>query len=201
MSKLPKSFFLNENVLEVSEQLLGKVLCTKIDGILTSGMIVETEAYNGISDKASHAFGNRRTKRTEIMFGEGGFSYVYLCYGIYSLFNVVTNLKEIPHAVLIRAIEPIDGIEKMLERRGKSKLETNLTSGPGILSQALGINFREHNGLDLQKDEIWIESRGVEISKNEILRSSRVGVDYAEEDAKLPWRFRIQNNKWTSKAK
>ncbi len=201
MSKLPKSFYLNENVLEVSEKLLGKFLCTKIDGVLTSGIIVETEAYNGISDKASHAFGNRRTKRTEIMFGEGGVSYVYLCYGIYSLFNVVTNLKENPHAVLIRGIEPIDGIEKMLERRDKSKLETNLTSGPGILSKALGINFREHNGLDLQKDEIWIESRGVEISKNEILKSPRVGVDYAEEDAKLPWRFRIKNNKWVSKAK
>lgn len=201
MSKLPKSFYLKGNVLEVGKKLLGKFLCTKIDGTLTSGMIVETEAYNGVSDKASHAFGNRRTNRTEIMFAEGGVSYVYLCYGIYSLFNVVTNEKEIPHAVLIRAVEPIDGIEKMLLRRGKQKLEKNLTSGPGILSQALGINFRRHNGLDLQKNEIWIESRGVEIMENEIVKSTRVGVDYAEEDAKLPWRFRIKNSKWTSKAK
>lgn len=199
MKKLPKSFYLNENVLEVSEQLLGKILCTNVDGVLTSGKIVETEAYNGISDKASHAFGNKRTKRTEIMFGEGGFSYVYLCYGIYSLFNVVTNQKEIPQAVLIRAIEPIDGIDKMLERRGKTKLDQTLTSGPGILTQALGINFHKHSGLDLLKDEIWIESRGVEISKNEILKSPRVGVDYAGEFSSLPWRFRILNRKKTSK--
>ncbi|MBA3603271.1 MAG: DNA-3-methyladenine glycosylase [Parachlamydiaceae bacterium] len=188
MNVLPDSFYRNESVLEVSQQLLGKFLCTYIDGELTSGMITETEAYQGPEDRASHAYRNRRTKRTEVMFKAGGVSYVYLCYGIHSLFNVITNVEGIPHAVLIRAIKPVEGIECMLRRRKKAKFNAKLTSGPGALAQALGINVA-HSGLSLRGPQIWIEDRGVRIEAKNIVASPRIGVDYAAEDALLPWRF------------
>ncbi len=189
MSKLPKDFYLQDDVVSLSKQLLGKILFTKEGKITTAGIITETEAYAGVIDKASHAFGGRRTSRTETMYAVGGISYVYLCYGMYSLFNVVTNQKDIPHAVLVRAIKPLEGIEKILQRRKSEKLKKGLTTGPGKVSMALGINFRSHNAQDLAGNKIWIEDRGIIIPERLINKGPRIGVDYAGEDAKLPYRF------------
>ncbi len=198
--KLSKAFYTREDVIAISKELLGKYLVTCIDGKLTSGMIVETEAYLGVEDKASHAYGNRKTKRTEPFYKEGGITYVYMCYGIHYLFNVITNKIDIPHAVLIRALEPSEGIDIMLERRRKVKLKPELTAGPGALSVALGITAN-HNETDLLGNEIWVEDRGVVVKNNEIIASPRVGVAYAKEYALKPWRFRIKDNPYTSKAR
>jgi DNA-3-methyladenine glycosylase len=198
--KLSKEFYLREDVIQISKDLLGKSLFTKIDGKLTGGIIVETEAYRAPEDKASHAFNHRRTARTEIFYKEGGISYVYLCYGIHYLFNIITNIKDTPHAVLIRAIEPNEGIDTMLKRRKKTKPTFDLTAGPGSMSMALGINSR-HNGLDLTGPHVWVEDNELAIPEKNILKSPRVGVAYAEEYASKPWRFRIKDNPWTSKAK
>ncbi len=199
-NKLSRDFYLDDDVVGLAQSLLGKVFCTKIDDIFTSGKIVETEAYCGATDKACHAHLNRRTKRTEIMFGTGGFAYVYLCYGIHHLFNIVTNQKNYADAILIRAVEPLNGIEDMMERRGLNKQEYRLTAGPGVMSSALGIST-EHYGTDLTGNTIWIEDHKETISPENIIASPRVGIDYAEEDALLPWRFRIAKNPWCSKAK
>ena len=195
---LKQSFYLNKNVIDVSKNLLGKVLVTNINDIITSGVIVETEAYAGIEDKASHAYNNKRTQRTEMMYQNGGIAYVYLCYGMYHLFNVITNIEEVPHAVLIRAIEPINGINKMQRRRKIKEEKYNLTNGPGKLSIALGIDER-FNGESLLSNKIWIQDNGIKFRKKDILSSPRIGVDYAKEDAHLPYRFYINNNKWISK--
>lgn len=200
MHKLPLSFYQQDDALELSRKLLGKYLMTCFNSQLTGGMIVETEAYRGPEDRASHASGHKRTKRNEVMYKAGGVCYVYLCYGLHHLLNVVTHQEDIPHAVLIRAIEPEIGIETMLKRRHKVKIERSLTAGPGALAQALGIS-QAHNGVSLISSEIWIEDRGVAIPDEDILASPRVGVDYAGEDALLPWRFRLKNSKWTSPAK
>lgn len=195
---LNKSFYLREDVVEIAKELLGKVLCTNKNGRLTAGMIIETEAYAGIYDKASHAYGNRRTKRTEVMYQEGGVAYVYLCYGIHSLFNVVTNQKNIPHAVLIRGILPVAGKEIMLERAGKSKDKNTLGKGPGKLSKILGIDHT-HTGTSLTSSKadsnfsIWLEDRGISIKTSNILVNKRIGIDYAKEDALLPYRFTLKN--------
>ncbi len=141
MSKLPVDFYQREDVITISRELLGKVLCTNVDGKLTTGIIVETEAYAGVTDRASHAYGGRQTRRTKTMYAPGGTAYVYLCYGIHHLFNVVTNMEGVPHAVLIRAIQPQDGIDIMLQRRNMKNLLAKLTSGPGILSKAMGISI------------------------------------------------------------
>lgn len=198
---LPESFYTRKDVVKIARDLLGKVVITRFDGFVTSGMITETEAYAGVDDKASHAYGNRRTVRTDIMFRKGGVAYVYLCYGIHHLFNVVTNDAEVPHAVLIRAIEPIEGIEMMLQRRKKLKLAPALTAGPGALSSALGIHAL-HTGKTLSGSElISIEDRGIRIAPRNIIASKRIGVDYAQEDALLPYRFYIRDNKFVSKLK
>lgn len=197
---LQKDFYTRKDVVKIAKELLGKFLVTNFDGVYTAGMIVETEAYAGIADKASHAFGNRRTNRTEIMYAEGGTAYVYLCYGIHHLFNVVTNVKDAPHAILIRGIEPVDGIVDMLLRRGKEKVQPSLTAGPGAMSAALGIKT-SHTGLSLMGDEVWIEDREVKIAAKDIVSGSRVGVAYAQEDALLPYRFSIKGNAFVSKGK
>ena len=189
-SKLQPEFYLRKNVLQITRELIGKFLVTNFDGTITSGMIVEAEAYNGAIDKASHAYNNRRTKRNEVMYAEGGVTYVYLCYGIHHLFNVVTNYKDIPHAILIRAIVPTDGIDTILYRR-KQKLNKKISDGPGTLSTALGIKTT-HSGISLSGNEIWIEDRGVKFGKKDIVTSPRIGVDYAGEDAKLHYRFRLR---------
>jgi DNA-3-methyladenine glycosylase len=150
-------------------------------------VITETEAYAGAGDKASHASGGRRTARNEPMYGQGGVAYVYLCYGIHHLFNVVTNREGTPHAVLVRAVHPLEGIDVMVQRRGRVRFSTG---GPGTLSQALGIHTSQ-SGTDLLGTRIWIEDRGIVVPQKEVIVGPRVGVDYAGEDALLPYRFRI----------
>ena len=184
-TKLNEQFYLNPDVVKISQDLLGKFLVADIQGKRTAGMIVETEAYNGVQDKASHAYNHRRTNRTETMYSSGGVAYVYLCYGIHHLLNIVTGEIDNPQAVLIRAIEPVEGIEHMLKRRKMDKVSYRLSNGPGVLTQAMGIS-RQHDGHVLSSAPIWIEDRGVTIPSNKILKSPRVGIDYAEEHRDLP---------------
>lgn len=188
--KLSVDFYVRDDVVEISRALLGKVLCTSIDGALTEAVITETEAYAGITDKASHAFGDRRTKRTEPMYGPGGTAYVYLCYGIHHLFNVVTNAAGTPHAVLVRAARPLTGLDTILERRNKAAADKSLMAGPGTVAQALGIRT-EMTGTDLAGDRIWIEDRGLDVDCDLVSVGPRVGIDYAEEDASRPYRFTL----------
>lgn len=197
IKKLDNSFYDRANVLTVSRELLGKILVTTFDGQRTSGRIVEVEAYNGVVDKASHSFSGRRTRRTEVMYGTGGTAYVYLIYGIHHLFNVVTNKKDIPHAVLVRALEPVEGIKTMLERTGKPKLDHTLTRGPGNLSRAMGL-LTVHTGASLFGNEIYIGDDGFRPKKADIIATPRIGVDYAGEDALLPYRFYIKGNPYVS---
>lgn len=196
---LPEDFYTRKHVAQIAKDLLGKVLVTDFEEGRTSGIIVETEAYAGVGDKASHAYGGRRTVRTETMYSRGGVAYVYLCYGIHHLFNVVTNVQDIPHAILIRAIEPLEGIDIMLARRNKEKLTPQLTAGPGAMSQALGISTG-HTGLALNT-HIFIEDRNIKVKKSEIVSGTRVGVAYAMEDAYLPYRFWIKGNPYVSRGK
>ena len=193
--KLPESFYTRSNVTTIARQLLGKILATKINGEVTSGVIVETEAYSD-KERGSHAF-RGMTKRNEVMFGRGGKAYVYLCYGVHEMFNVVTNHERKADAILIRALEPLEGIEVMLERTNKSSL-ARITSGPGKLTKALGID-RKLNGEKLGTNKIWIEDKGLKIKPSDIVSSPRIGIDYAGDDALLPWRFTIRENKWISK--
>lgn len=187
--KLDREFYTRNDVVEVARDLLGKFLITNIDGILSGGMITETEAYAGVIDKASHAYGGRRTNRTEILYSEGGVSYVYLCYGIHHLFNVVTDIVDIPNAVLIRGLEPTDGLSYILERSNKQNIKA-IADGPGKLTKVLAINM-SLNKINLCSDKIWIEDRGRLVSDAEIKVSPRIGIDYAEEDASLPYRFNL----------
>lgn len=181
--------------------MLGKVLCTSVNDQLCKAIIVETEAYRAPEDKASHAYNNLRTQRTETLFHEGGTSYVYLCYGIHKMFNVVTGAENEAHAVLIRAVQALEGIDIMMQRRKSKKSTYNLCSGPGKLCEAMGIEMI-HNDLNLiESNQIWIEDHQMSVKSSEILSSPRVGVDYAAECALWPWRFRIKNNPWTSPAK
>ena len=195
--KLPVEFYQRANVPRIARELLGKALFTNIDGVVTGGFIVETEAYSW-KERGCHAYNNRMTNRNAIMFGAGGYSYVYLCYGMYHLFNVVTNVKGTADAVLIRALEPLAGIPEMKIRRGKIPSDLHLTSGPGKLSKAMGID-RSLNAKSLLDDEVWIEDVGRKIAARNIIASPRIGIDYAEEDALLPWRFTIKDNPWVSK--
>lgn len=188
--KLPRSFFEHEDVVELAKKLLGKRIVTKIDGVITSGIITETEAYEGVTDRASHAYGGRLTGRTKTMYESGGVAYVYLCYGIHHLFNFVTNQKGVPHAILLRAIHPEKGIEHMLKRRKKKKVDKTLCAGPGSASQALGITT-DMNGIAIGRDKIWVEETGIAVHPEEIIAGPRIGVDYAGKDAKLPYRFQI----------
>lgn len=197
--KLLPEFYNRKDVLQISKELLGKVLVSNQNGILTSGAIVEVEAYTGELDKAAHVYGGKRTKRTETMYGEAGHAYIYFCYGIHSLINVVTNKKGIPNAVLLRALDPLEGVDTMLERRKKTKLDNTLTKGPGSLCQALGIKHTQ-DGTSLLGDEIWIEDGGIIVHDNQIEAGPRIGVAYAKEDALLPYRYWIKGNKYVSKA-
>lgn len=201
MSSLPRSFYTRPDVVQVACDLLGKHLVTRMNGVLSSGIICETEAYAGTTDRASHAFAGRRTVRTEVMYAQGGTAYVYLCYGVHSLFNIVTNIKDVPHAVLIRGIIPLEGTETMLRRSGKKQITKNFGIGPGKVSKLLGIHY-SHTGLDLTtKHEnkahtaIWLEDNGIVINSEMIMKGTRVGVEYAGVDALLPYRFRIFNKK------
>jgi DNA-3-methyladenine glycosylase len=186
--KLSKSFYTRHDVVQIARELLGKYLFTKFNGKLTGGIITETEAYAGEIDKASHAHGGKRTPRTEVMYMQGGTAYVYLCYGIHSLFNVVTNQKNVPHAILIRAIHPTHGIETMLKRRKMNEVKKNLASGPGTVSEALDIHYSD-TGISLLGNKIWLEERDFYVDENKIISGKRVGVDYAGKDADLLYRF------------
>jgi DNA-3-methyladenine glycosylase len=196
--KIPHSFYLGSDVVSISKSLLGKYLFTCIDGLLTGGYIIETEAYNGVVDKASHAFGNRQTPRTQIMFGEGGIAYIYLCYGIHEMLNVVTSVAGQPHAILIRAIEPTTGIDIMQARRNMTAVKPNITAGPGSVAKALGIT-RKINGISMQSDTLWIEDKGLNFTNEQIATVPRIGVAYAGVDALLPYRFYVKGNIYVSK--
>lgn len=193
--RLSADFYLRKNVTTVARQLLGKILFTKVDGQVAGGVIVETEAYS-FKEKGCHAY-RGMTKRNEVMFEDGGYAYVYLCYGVHEMFNVVTNVKGKADAVLIRALEPIAGIDTMVERM-KTNSTRRITSGPGKLTKALGID-RSHNGKNLSGDEIWIEDQNQKIRTRDIESGMRIGIDYAGADALLPWRFFLKNNLWVSK--
>jgi len=195
MSALPDSFFKRSNVTLIAKQLLGKKLFTNVLGNKSGGIIVETEAYSFL-ERGCHAYNNKMTNRNKVMFETGGVAYVYLCYGIHNLFNVVTNKQGMADAVLVRALQPIEGEEWMLSRM-KTKSAKRITSGPGKLTKALGID-RSFDGKYLNSAEVWIED-GMKVSSRQVVSSARIGIDYAGEDALLPWRFSIKDNPWVSK--
>jgi DNA-3-methyladenine glycosylase len=198
--KLFRAYYQQPDVVHIARDLLGKYLFSNIDGVLTGGRIVETEAYAHVNDRACHSHLGRFTKRTRIMYEAGGVAYAYLIYGRYTLFNIITNEQGKADAVLIRGLEPTEGLPEMLLRRGMSLVAPKLTAGPGLLTQALGIGTH-HYGTDLTSDLIWLEDRGENVPDAEVRASPRVGIDYAGEDAALPWRFRVVGSKWTSPAK
>ncbi len=194
--KLDESFYQSSDVTKIAKALLGKVLVTRLDKKITSGLIVETEAYS-FKEKGCHAYNSRMTTRNKVMFESGGLAYVYLCYGIHNMFNVVTNLSGSADAILIRALEPMDGHQYIMERMKLGSID-RATSGPGKLTKALGID-RTMNGLHLSGNKVWIEDQGVSVSGKLIKATPRIGIDYAEEDALLPWRFALDGNRWVSK--
>jgi len=198
MKKLPLHFYDRDDVVAIARELLGKVVVTNIDGEVTSGRIVETEAYVGRTDKASHSFGGRRTMRNEHMYSPAATAYIYICYGMHQMLNVVTNKKGIPDAVLIRALDPIEGIDTMLRRTGKAVFDNTLTKGPGNVGKALGIS-KTHSGKNLLKDEIFLYSDSESnIPGTMIGVSKRIGVESAGPDALLPYRFYVRGNKFVS---
>ncbi|HTS43387.1 MAG TPA: DNA-3-methyladenine glycosylase [Puia sp.] len=197
LKKLGHSFYNRRDVVKIAKELLGKILVTTFGGVRTSGRIVETEAYAGVVDNASHAYRGRRTSRTEVMYKDAGTAYVYLCYGIHHLFNVVTNKKNIPHAVLIRSLEPLEGIETMLRRSGKKKMDHTLTRGPGNVSKALGI-VTNHSGISLLGKKVFIGDDGFKVNKDSIGVTTRIGVEYAGKDADLLYRFIIKDSRYIS---
>ena len=197
--KLKREFYEREDSLKIAQDLLGKVLVVPNEmGENITGKIVEVEAYLGEKDKASHAYRNLRTKRTEILFGRGGFAYIFFIYGMYHQLNIVVGNQETPHCVLVRGIEPLENIEIMRERRGKMK-DTNLTSGPGKLCIAFDID-KTFYGEDLLGERIFIED-GETVSKNKIAKGRRIGIDYAEEYAAKPWRFWLKDNPFVSRTR
>ena len=205
MKKLPREFYLRPDTLAIARDLLGKLLVVpNASGERVSGMIVETEAYLGAIDKAAHSYGNRRTARTETMYAVGGTAYIFFIYGMYFQFNVVAGAIDTPHAILIRAVEPVENVETMRGRRSmknpQAKMpDKNLTSGPGKLCIALGID-KSFNNLDLLGDRVWLEDFNT-FSPRQIASGKRVGIDYAEEFAEKPWRFWVKNNVFVSRTK
>lgn len=195
--KLDRQFYLRPNTQKIARDLLGKLLVVRDEnGNRVSGMIVETEAYLGVTDRAAHSYGGRRTARNEITYAAGGHAYVFFVYGMYYQLNVVCGEIDTPQVVLIRAIEPVEGIEIMRERRGETK-DKNLTSGPGKLCIALNID-QNLNGDDLLGNRIWLEEYK-SFKKREIAIGKRIGIDYAGEDAEKPWRFWVEENNYVSK--
>jgi DNA-3-methyladenine glycosylase len=200
LKKLDRSFYDRKNVVHIARELLGKILVTQWDGVRCSGRIVETEAYAGVEDRACHAFGGRRTARSEHLYGDPGTVYIYICYGMHHLFNVITNKKDIPHAVLIRALEPMEGIEYMLKRTRKPIADYTLTKGPGNLARAMGMS-KLHTGGNLFSEEIFIEDDGLRYKRAQVAITKRIGVESAREDAELPYRFIVKGNPYVSARK
>lgn len=192
---LPHSYFQNSNVVFLAKDLIGKVIYTKVNGETVGGIISETEAYAGVQDKASHAYNNKRTNRTGTMYLEGGHIYMYLCYGIHNMVNIVTNKKEIPDAVLIRSIQPYTNIEVLLKRRNTQKNNNNTFNGPGKVGQALALTTA-HDAIILNNETIWIKDEGISLDPSKIKTTPRIGIDYAEEDALLPYRFIIDSKEF-----
>ncbi len=197
MKKLTAEFYERIDVLQIAKELIGKIIITKFNNQVTSGRIVETEAYIGLTDKASHSYGGKRTARNEHMYATGGTSYVYICYGLHHLFNVVTNKKDKPDAVLIRALEPVKGVAIMLKRTGKLVPDYTLTKGPGNAAKALGIS-KIHSGISLFKNEIFIVDDGAKFTSALIGKSKRIGVEAAGEAALKPYRFYVKGNPYVS---
>lgn len=195
-NKLAPSFYRISDVTKIAKSLLGKFLVTDFKEGYSSGMIVETEAYSW-KERGCHAFNHKKTNRNAAMFEAGGLSYVYLCYGVHELFNIVTNNEGLAEAVLIRALEPMEGIDLMMQRY-QTKKSKAITSGPGKLAKALGIT-REHNLIDLTGDTVWVEDRDLKIKPSNIVASARIGMNFPGDDAFLPWRFTIKGNEWVSK--
>lgn len=187
-TKLPRSYYQNENVVQIARDLLGKTLFTNLGGAICGGIITETEAYEGVKDRASHAYNGRRTGRTEIMYMRGGHAYVYLCYGMHALFNIVTGPVDTPHAVLIRGIKAIEGIDTIKTRLGKTKFGNGLITGPGKLTKAMGITV-PMTGTDLLGDIIWIGNNSIHDENKNVIVTTRIGISYAGPDALLPYRF------------
>jgi len=201
MTTLSADFYRREDTVQIAKELLGKVVITEFNGLLTSARIVETEAYKAPEDKACHAYLNRNTKRTSTMFLPGGVAYIYLCYGIHHLFNVVTGPEGAAHAVLIRAVEPLTGLDTMLQRRGFEKLKPQLSAGPGVMSKALGIE-KQYDAISLTEPAGLIRIADAPLlTASEIIASPRVGIDYAEECVDWPWRFYQRDSKWVSKTR
>jgi len=202
MNRLPEEFYLRTDVVQVARALLGKVLVTQFEGVRTAGLITEVEAYRAPDDRACHAWNNRRTNRTEVMFRQGGTAYIYLCYGIHHLFNVVTGPEGMAHAILVRAVEPLEGIEIMRERRKVPSPGPRLTTGPGALSQALGLTTAwTGQSLLLPDTPVWIEDHGRIIADVHIAAGPRIGVDYAGECAAWEWRFWLRDSTFVSRKK
>ncbi|MES2891214.1 MAG: DNA-3-methyladenine glycosylase [Bacteroidota bacterium] len=197
MYKLTIDFFNRDNVVQIAKELIGKILVTNFNGVRTSGRIVETEAYVGLTDKASHSFAGKRTPRNEHMYAQAGTAYIYVCYGIHQMFNIVTNSSGVPDAILVRALDPLDGIDFMLERTGKLSLDFSLTRGPGNVGKALGFNKR-YSGYSLAGGEIFIEDDNIKFGVDAIRSSPRIGVAYAGVDARLPYRFYFKGNRFVS---
>jgi DNA-3-methyladenine glycosylase len=197
LKKLTIDFYKRKNVTLIARELLGKIITTNFEDGITSARIVETEAYAGVRDKASHAWMGKRTARNEPMYAQGGRAYVYICYGIHQMFNIVTNVSEIPHAILIRAAEPLEGVDIMLDRTRKKTGDKTITSGPGNMAKALGI-FKIHSDGSLVGNTIYIASDGYVLEETQIGSSKRIGVNYAGTDALLPYRFYIKGNKYVS---
>jgi DNA-3-methyladenine glycosylase len=196
-AKLPREFYTRADVLTIARDLLGKLLVVPDERKRrVSGKIVEVEAYRGPEDRASHAYAGRRTKRTETMYQTGGVAYVYFVYGMYNQFNVVTNVEDIPHAILVRGLEPVEGIEVMRTRR-HSHPDRNLTNGPGKLCAAMGID-RQLDTADLLGNKVWLEEFEI-VPASKISKGPRIGIDYAEEWILKPWRFWIKGNEWVSR--
>jgi DNA-3-methyladenine glycosylase len=198
--KLDLNFYDRNDVVRIAQELLGKILVTRMGGIRCSGRIVETEAYAGVNDRASHAFGGKRTTRSEHLYGEPGTLYVYICYGLHHLVNIITNKKGVPQGVLIRALEPLEGIEEMLMRTNKKSLDFTLTKGPGNLARAMGLS-KSDSGANFLSEEIFLEDDGLRYKKNQVLATKRIGVESAREDAELPYRFIVKGNPYVSAKK
>lgn len=200
--RLPRSYYQSLDVTQIARDLLGKYLVANIGGFYCSGIIVETEAYRGPDDKASHSYNNRRTPRTNVMYEAGGVAYVYICYGMHHLMNVVTGPKEHAHAVLIRALEPAEGVEVMALRRNMKEGDSRLTKGPGALSVALGLTSDLSGASMLTSTSmVWIEDRGLQFEPDAICSGPRIGVESAGEAALWPWRYFVKGNKYVSAKK
>lgn len=200
MNKLSNEFY-NRDAVSVAKDLLGKIIVKDVEGIMCKMKIVEVEAYMGTHDKAAHSYGGRRTARNEVMYGPCGFSYVFSIYGMYYCFNVITNKENIPQGVLIRAGEPLEGLNKMSFNRFKKSYDDltkrekiNISNGPSKLCLALNID-KKQNGINLSSDELYIEDS---VEKPCIVTTSRINIDYAKEAKFYPYRFYIKNNQYVS---